>query len=157
MIALPSKVLLVQACTGTAIPSHPVLLACRELARLHQDRLDHSNPDIPAIDKARRNAVREVDRWLSASGMQTPNAPFLHTETVGMVIDRIAEYSIAAQAGSERGILELHRHYLWRRMSELAVAYEDLVSEIHAGRRRVPDLTGPQLHPFTPSVRQADI
>lgn len=101
--------------------------------------------------------MREIDRWLSASGTQTPNAPFLHTETVGMVIDRIAEYSVAAQAGSERGILELHRHYLWQRMSEVAVAYEDLASEIHAGRRRVPDLTDLQPHTFAPPARQADI
>lgn len=157
MIALPSKVLLVQACMGSAIPSHPVLLASRELACLHQARLDHSNADTPEIDEARRNAVREVDRWLSASGAQTPNAPFLHTETVGMVIDRIAEYSIAAQAGSAQGTLEPHRHYLWQRMSELAVAYEDLVWEIHAGRRRVPDFPGPRLHTFAPPVPQAGI
>ncbi|MFF3574346.1 DUF4254 domain-containing protein [Nocardia jiangxiensis] len=156
MTALPSKVLLVQACTGIATPDHPVLLACQELACLHKARLDYSITDIPEIDSARRKAVREVDRWLSASGTQAPTAPFLHTETVGMVIDRIAEYSIAAQAGSAQGVLELHRHYLWQRMSELAVAYEDLASEIYAGRRRVPDLADPRPQTCGLTIRQAN-
>lgn len=149
---LPPKSLLIRACASTAIPTHPILLACRELACLHRARLDYSNTNIPEIDNARQNAVREVDRWLSASGTQTPTAPFLHTETVGTVIDRIAEYSIAAQAGLARGVRELHRHYLWHRMSELAVAYEDLATEIHAGRRRVPDLADPHLHTPTQQV-----
>ncbi|MQY19489.1 hypothetical protein NRB20_25790 [Nocardia sp. RB20] len=152
---LPSKVLLVQACTGTATPNHPILLACRELTRLHQSRLDCSIANIPVIDSVRRNTVREVDRWVSASGTQTPTAPFLHTETLGTVIDRIAEYSVAAQASLTQDVRELHRHYLWQRMSELAVAYEDLASEIQVGRRRVPELADLRLNPCPPIIRQA--
>jgi hypothetical protein len=105
--------------------------------------MDSSVLDIPVIDCARVNVIHCVDRWVSAHGPETVGAAFLHTETLGMVIDRMAEYSVAAHAALEQGVGEPHRHYLWRRVSEIALAYADLVSEIGAGRRRFPDFTDP--------------
>ena len=55
----------------------------------------------------------------------------------------VAEYSVAAHAALEQGVGEPHLHYLWQRVSELALAYADLVFEVQSGRRRLPDCTDP--------------
>jgi len=140
---LPSKDLLVQACAGTVLQEHPVLLAGLELSNLHATRLEAATVDIPEIDSARESVVHGVDRWVCANGPGVSGAAFLHTETVGMVVDRMAEYSVAAHAALEQGVGEPHLHYLWRRVSELALAYADLVFEVQSGRRRLPDFTDP--------------
>jgi|GEM_PF-1196189 len=140
---LPSKDQLLQACAGVVSLDHPVLLASLELSNLHESRLKASTVDIPEIDCARTKLVHDIDRWMSSNGSDIVGASFLHTETVGMVIDRMAEYSVAARSALERDVGEPHLHYLWHRLSEISLAYTDLAFEIHAGRRKLPDFTEP--------------
>jgi hypothetical protein len=40
-------------------------------------------------------------------------------------------------------VSEPHIHYLWHRVSEIALGYADLVFEVSIGRRRLPDLADP--------------
>jgi Protein of unknown function (DUF4254) len=140
---LPSRFLLAQACAGTVRQQHPLLIAGSELARLHESKLERSNSDIPEIDCARAHVIHKVDCWVSAHAPEAVGAAFLHTETMGMVIDRMAEYSVAARVALEQGVSEPHIHYLWHRVSEIALGYADLVFEVSIGRRRLPDLADP--------------
>ncbi|MGF6887247.1 hypothetical protein ABIA39_004382 [Nocardia sp. GAS34] len=152
---LPSRFLLAQACAGTVRQKHPLLIAGSELAGLHESKLERSISDIPEIDCARARVVHKVDRWVSAHAPEPAGAAFLHTETMGMVIDRMAEYSVAARVALERGAGEPRSHYLWQRVSEIALGYADLVFEVSIGRRRLPDLADPWTAREDPSRAEA--
>jgi hypothetical protein len=63
----------------------------------------------------------------------------LHTETIGAVIDRLAEASVRAH----HALMTLDAnddvlHSAWHHLAELADGYDDLVREVLAGRRRLP-------------------
>jgi hypothetical protein len=142
--------MLLQACSGIVVVPHPVLLVAYELASLHEARLivspEAGEPtsawfaDMARdIDGLRTELVRAIDRWVSANKPTPFGAAYLHSETVGMVVDRVAEFSVAAHSALEHGVAELNRHYLWQRLTEVAIAYADLAFEIHTGVRKLPD------------------
>ncbi|MGQ4598681.1 DUF4254 domain-containing protein [Nocardia sp. R6R-6] len=139
--ALPSKDMVLQACSGTVAVPHPILQAAYELASLHEARSSADASD--EIDCAQARLVRDIDCWVAAEKPPEFGAAYRHTETVGMVIDRIAEFSVAAHCALAEGTSEFQRHYAWRRLAELALAYSDLSFEISAGIRRLPDFTYP--------------
>ncbi|MQY20439.1 DUF4254 domain-containing protein [Nocardia macrotermitis] len=138
---LPDKDQVVQACAGVVVVTHPVLLDAYELASLHEARFGAGGSG--EIDCARRLLVRDIDRWVSACAPQPVGAAYLHSETVGMVVDRLAEYCVQAHIALQRGESELTLHYLWQRAAEMSLAYADLAFEVNCGRRRLPDLTDP--------------
>lgn len=139
---LPSKDMVLQACAGTVAVEHPVLRAAYELASLHEARLDR-NADIVAIDGERTRLVGRIDDWVNAEKPPAYDAAYLHTETAGMVIDRLAEFSVDARAAAEPNIPALQRRYAHHRLTEIALAYSDLCFEIAAGTRRLPDFSFP--------------
>lgn len=142
MVKLPSKDQLLDACTGTILLDHPVLHAARKLAALHA-----ATAGEPAgSDSARVEVMREIDRWVSTHMPQPMGAAYLHTESVGMVVDRFARYYLDAQAALDADTSELYRHFLWQRLAQLAVAYADLSIEISTGTRKLPDLTSAAPH-----------
>ncbi|WP_432279980.1 DUF4254 domain-containing protein [Nocardia cyriacigeorgica] len=69
--------------------------------------------------------------------MPFPNAR-IHTETVGRVIDRLAELTaqtyVALTAPSDTVYVEA-----CAQLDELASAYQDLIDDLAAGTRRLPD------------------
>ncbi|WP_167478983.1 DUF4254 domain-containing protein [Nocardia arthritidis] len=139
----PPKNQLLQACRGEASGDHPVLGWAAELADLHTRRLTTDRvtlTDREAVDEidSRRSAlVREIDRWIAARIPPAPYAAAVHTETVGPIIDRLAELtSRAFIALTSTSSWELGN--VWEELAELAVGYEDLATEICAGRRRLP-------------------
>jgi hypothetical protein len=140
---LPSKDMVLQACSGAVVIPHPVLEAAYELASLHEARSDAAGDAVREIDRARAGLVHDVDCWVSGEKPPESGAAYRHTETVGMVVDRIAEFSVAAHAALVEGASEIRRHYAWQRLTELALAYSDLSFEISAGIRRLPDFTYP--------------
>ncbi|AHH16374.1 hypothetical protein NONO_c15730 [Nocardia nova SH22a] len=87
--------------------------------------------------------MRGIDRWVTAHLPQTRAATYLHTESVGMVIDRIARYRVDAHAALNSSAPEPDCHFRWQRLAELAVAYTDLAFEISGGLRNVPTFTYP--------------
>ncbi len=143
IVKLPSKDELLEACYGTVRLNHPVLHAARKLAALHTARRIATDQNIHESDRSRADLVRAVDCWVVANLPQAGGASYLHTESVGMVIDRIAQYSVDAHTALNSPVAEQNRHFLWQRLAELAVAYTDLAFEISAGLRSLPVLTYP--------------
>lgn len=143
IVKLPSKDELLEACNGTVRMNHPVLHAARELAALHIARRIATDQNMHESYRSRAELVRAIDCWAVVNLPQAGGASYLHTESVGMVIDRIAQYSVDAHTALNSTVAEQNRHFLWQRLAELAVAYTDLAFEISAGLRRLPVLTYP--------------
>ncbi|MEJ3741716.1 DUF4254 domain-containing protein [Actinomycetes bacterium KLBMP 9797] len=125
------------------------LRAARRLAARHADQWsaemisrdpsadDHvvaaAKRSIDLLNRARADLVMEIDTWVERA-ICYPATASLHTETIGSVIDRLAIAWVRCQRLSQTD-----RHALaLRQFRELACAYDDLVLDVHKGRRRVP-------------------
>ena len=144
---LPTSDLLVRACRGHRVVGGPLLWFARDLAILHERRLVGRGGSVstdPAtileIERRRIELVMGIDDWVARSVPQHRLGATLHTETVGSVIDRIAESSVRAHHALMT--LDAHNeqlHVAWHHLAELADAYDDLVRDVLAGRRRLPE------------------
>ncbi|WP_246181026.1 DUF4254 domain-containing protein [Nocardia ninae] len=144
---LPTSDLLVRACRGHRVVGGPLLWFARDLAVLHERRLvgrggsvDTDPTVVLEIERRRVELVMAIDDWVARSVPQHRLGATLHTETVGAVIDRLAESSVRAHHALMT--LDAHDerlHGAWHHLAELADAYDDLVRDILAGRRRLPE------------------
>ncbi|KAA8886412.1 DUF4254 domain-containing protein [Nocardia colli] len=144
---LPTSDLLVRACRGHRVVGGPLLWFARDLAVLHERRLvgrggsvDTDPLVVLEIERRRVELVMAIDDWVARSVPQHRLGATLHTETVGAVIDRLAESSVRAHHALMT--LDAHDerlHGAWHHLAELADAYDDLVRDIIAGRRRLPE------------------
>lgn len=135
---LPTRSQLLGACReGAPPPGHPVLLGARALAELHTRRIRTGQGCACDNDERRARLVRDVDRWVETRLPAARGGAYLHTESVGSVVDRVARLSAGAYAAmaADQG---WDLWFAWERLAELAVAYEDLVGELRSGRRRLP-------------------
>ncbi|WP_067565316.1 DUF4254 domain-containing protein [Nocardia acidivorans] len=142
---LPSKDLLLEACTGTVALPHPLLQAAYELASLHEARRSADRAGLLEIDCARAQLVHDVDCWIARELPRPYAAAALHTETVGMVIDRLAQLSVDAHTALGSTDAECRLHYTWKRLAELSLAYADLSHDLSTRTRRIPDCITPHL------------
>ncbi|PXX60289.1 uncharacterized protein DUF4254 [Nocardia tenerifensis] len=127
---------MLHACRGGEA-DHPVLRAARELTTLHERRFTEAGETVREIDDFRARHVRDIDRWVAAHLPPARGGAYLHTETVGAILDRLAQLAAFAYlALAEEADWDLW--FAWERLAELAVGYEDLVDELSAGRRRLP-------------------
>ncbi|MGA6190751.1 DUF4254 domain-containing protein [Nocardia iowensis] len=134
--SLPTRGQVLQACRGTA-GDHPLLRAARELTALHERRLSAARESTCELDEYRANQVRDVDRWVTAQLPVPHGGAYLHTETVGAILDRLARLTACANAAlSHESDWDLW--FALERLAELAIAYEDLTHELSSGRRRLP-------------------
>lgn len=140
---LPSKHQLLQACRGELAADHPLLRLARELTDLHEQRLCAARDTIADrrfiddIDSRRTGLVRDIDRWIILQLPPSCGAAHIHTETLGAVIDRLAQFTACAFAAlASASQWELGD--AWERLAELAIGYDDLAVEVCAGRRRLP-------------------
>ncbi|WP_194837541.1 DUF4254 domain-containing protein [Nocardia sp. XZ_19_369] len=140
---LPPKHQLLQACRGDQSVDHPLLRLARELSDLHEQRLYAARETIAdrrhidQIDVRRARLVRDIDRWVTLQLPPSHGAAYIHTETVGAVIDRLAQFTACAFAAlASASQWELGD--AWEQLAELAVGYDDLAAEVCAGRRRLP-------------------
>lgn len=72
----------------------------------------------------------------------------LHTETVGVVVDRLAAAQVCAMrmlTGAAAAPTSPHTRAAWVHLAELADAYDDLAMEVVAGRTRLPLLGDTQI------------
>jgi hypothetical protein len=135
---LPTRTELLRACReGTPPPGHPVLSRARALAELHVRRLRAERECACALDERRARLVRDVDRWVESRLPVARGGAYLHTESLGSVVDRLARLSACAYAAMAED-QEWDLWFAWERLAELAVGYEDLVTELTRGRRRLP-------------------
>jgi hypothetical protein len=135
----PTKNQLLQACRSDEHDPHPILRYAHELSALQERRLCADRDGMSEIDDDRTRVVEQIDRWVLLEIPPAHGSASIHTETMGAVIDRLAQYTARAYmvlAGNAAGDRELWD--IWERLAELAVAYEDLSSEVAAGRRRLP-------------------
>ncbi|MBF6397900.1 DUF4254 domain-containing protein [Nocardia cyriacigeorgica] len=136
---LPTAAQLLTACRGFPDDANgPLVDAAVELGRLHSDRLATPAEGVERIDWRRAQLVLEIDRFvLLAVPVPYPGAR-IHTETVGRVIDRLAELTAhtycALAAPSNSTYIDV-----CARLDELASAYQDLIDDLAAGTRRLPD------------------
>ena len=135
---LPSKDLLLHACAGTISEPHPLLQAAYELASLHEGRHSATPADLPEIDCARDRLIHDIDLWTARELPRPFAAATLHTETLGMVIDRLARFSVAARTALADPTTGLYSHHAWTRLVELSLAYADLTHDLTARTRRIP-------------------
>ncbi len=125
----------------------PLLWFARDLAVLHERRVGPGGPESPIapaavleIDRRRGELVMAIDDWVARSVPEHRLGATLHTETIGAVIDRLAESSVRAH----RALMTLDAdddrlHSAWHHLAELADGYDDLVREVLEGRRRLPE------------------
>jgi hypothetical protein len=139
MALLPSKDMVLEACSGSVPVPHPILLAAYELAGLHEVRVSADPILLAEIDGARAGLMHDIDRWVATEMPQPFGAANTHTETVGMVVDRLAQFSVSAYAVLAAGAPKCDAHYAWKRLTELSIAYSDLSFEINNRTRRMPD------------------
>lgn len=145
---LPSKDLLLDACAGSVGVVHPLLQAAYELASLHEARHGAAAGELLGIDCARLRLIHDIDRWTARSLPRPFAAAALHTETLGMVVDRLAEFSVAARSTLSAADPECRRHHAWTRLADLSLAYADLSHDLTARTRRIPASITP--HPGVP-------
>ncbi len=155
--ALPTRYEVLQACRGELDSDHPLLTAARQLTRWHERQLvastsacpesasrkPESDPASPVTGspcgaaESRADLITRIDRWAEIHVPPVRGAAYLHTETLGSVLDRLAyltAHAYTALAAHD----EWELWFLWERLAELSCAYEDLVTELAAGRRRLP-------------------
>lgn len=143
MEPLPTKELVLHACRVVPRVDQPILESAHLLAGLHRQRLHTELGEANDIDQHRARLVLAIDRWVATEVPPPHGGAHMHTETVGMVIDRLAQF--AACADEVLPIApEWAVHNAWERLAELAVGYEDLAYEVSAGLRRLPYLSGPR-------------
>lgn len=138
---LPPKHLLLQACRGLPPEDHPVLRCAGLLADLHERRLTAAAGDTGLIDHDRARAVHDIDRWVATELPKPARDAHLHTETVGTVVDRLAQFSALAYLDLASSPDDCVNDAA-QRATELSIAYEHLAGDLAAGRRRLPNLTG---------------
>ncbi|MBF6163092.1 DUF4254 domain-containing protein [Nocardia cyriacigeorgica] len=135
---LPTAPQLLSACRGFPDTNGPVIAATVELGELHSDRITAAPRETERIDGRRAHLVHEIDRFVVlAVPVPFPSAR-IHTETIGRVIDRIAELTamtyVVLTAPSDTAYVDA-----CAQLDELASAYQDLVDDLAAGTRRLPD------------------
>lgn len=144
---VPGSDLLLRACRGHRVIGGPLLWFARDLAVLHERRLAGTGENAPdlepaevvAIQRRRCELVMAIDDWMSRAVPQHRLGATVHTETIGSVIDRLAEAAVRAHhALMTRNADDDELHSAWHRLAELADGYDDLLREVQAGRRRLP-------------------
>ncbi|MBF6217872.1 MULTISPECIES: DUF4254 domain-containing protein [Nocardia] len=135
---IPGKELLLAAFRGLPHMDHPMLEAAGELAQLHQSRERTPASRCDKLDRRRAQLVRGIDRWVTLAMPIPPPAAPEHTETVGRMVDRLAMLAAQAHAALAHAP-ESVSYDAWVRIDELADGYQDLIDDLRAGARRLPE------------------
>ncbi|WP_063042824.1 DUF4254 domain-containing protein [Nocardia pseudovaccinii] len=133
---LPTRGEVLRACRGVEYAEHPLLHAAYELTCLHESRLANGGR-VDDIDCGRVKLVREINHWVRAQLPPAHGSASVHTETLGAVIDRFAQYTATAYAALASAT-DYDLGDAWEALAELAIGYEDLTHELAEGRRRLP-------------------
>ncbi|WP_280471074.1 DUF4254 domain-containing protein [Nocardia cyriacigeorgica] len=139
-MAFPASESLLSAIRGHHVGPHPLARRARTLGEIHIQLLP--DPEQPILLARRRNTIAAIDRWLAPRLPRPHPTATARSETVGMVVDRIA----AAQV---RALDELMNrpadhpvvHECWSRLAKLVEDYTDLVTAIDRRSCWLPTLT----------------
>ncbi|TCJ99165.1 hypothetical protein DFR71_0137 [Nocardia alba] len=134
---LPGRDVLLAAFHGLPHDDHPILHAAGELALLHQLRAGTARSESERIDRRRAQLMRSIDRWVILAAPIPHAAADEHCETLGGLVDRLAEHSSQAFI-APAGIPESLRDDEWVRLDHLADSYERLIDDLWSGSRSLP-------------------
>jgi hypothetical protein len=135
---VPGRDLLLAAFRGLPHDDHPMLEAAGELAQLHELREQTPSCEMAKLERRRAQLVRTIDLWVILAMPVPFRAASVYSETVGQVVDRLARMSTQAFVPLSRASDAVF-YDAWVQLNELADGYQDLVEELHAGTRRLPD------------------
>ncbi|QBS41329.1 DUF4254 domain-containing protein [Nocardia sp. CS682] len=136
---LPGKDLLLAACRGMPMldPTHPMLDAAAELAKVHETREVTATCDGVKLALRRMELIRVIDEWIAQVAPPPFPAATLHTETVGQIVDRLAQLTNQTFIALAHAPADLYQDS-WARLWDLASGYQDLIDELHNRTRRLP-------------------
>jgi Protein of unknown function (DUF4254) len=154
-ILRPSAV--IRTCIVTPVDGHrhPVLAAAAGLAAQHRQRAqahhlacdltadDHlvaaATRAVTAADTGRAVLIDRIDTWACTTLPTNRHAP-VHTESLGRLVDRLTGTWTQWNLVKDRDDpASLHlASALLHHVSELAIGYDDLVTDLRGGRRRLP-------------------
>lgn len=142
---LPSAEGLLCAIQGRHVGDHPLARWACLLADWHRVARDTDGVDITREKLyERHDLVHAIDVWVEGHVPQHRHGGALHTETLGLVIDRIAAARVRAESAlmASSTAAEVTVHTAWHRLAELVNGYNDLVTEVVDGTRRLPSPAG---------------
>ncbi|WP_194838852.1 hypothetical protein [Nocardia sp. XZ_19_369] len=135
---LPGRDLILAACRRLPIiTANPVVEAAVELAELHRFREFTPWPQLPEIDAERERLRRRIDLWVYVATPPPYLAARTHTQTVGAVVEQLAELTVQAHVALANAPAAL-RYDAEVQLEEMARAYQDFIDELVVGTRRVP-------------------
>ncbi|WP_051023099.1 DUF4254 domain-containing protein [Nocardia pneumoniae] len=129
------------AMRGNYVGDHPLARWAHRLAELHRLRRLDGSGEKRCI---RADLVHAIDVWAEHNVPQHRHGAAMHTETLGSVIDRIADAHSRATTVlmACRTAADPHVHAAWHRLAELVDGYNDLVAQVTDGLRRLPAPAG---------------
>lgn len=140
---VPDDLMLEHACRGLPVhSSNPIVLAAAHLGELHAARL--TEPGRRDIGLPRLRLARRIDVLIAAAAPLPRPGARMHTETVGVVVDRIASRcAIAFHAPSSR-VSSSEIDDAQAQLRQLRADYVELIDEIAAGICCLPTTHLPQ-------------
>jgi uncharacterized protein DUF4254 len=93
---------------------------------------------IDSLNARRVELVERIDDWIARHVPQRAKGT-LHTETLGSVVDRLAIAYVRCENLTAADSVGADARAAIRQLGELASAYDCLVSDVIAGRRRLPE------------------
>jgi hypothetical protein len=137
-LSFPSGEELLSAIRGHHVGDHPLSRLAREFGLLYEQ------PSPDGTDKCccrRDELVLAVDAWVTGRLPVPHPRARLHTETLGAVIDRVAQAQVVAwQALMAMDPTGQIVHAAWFRLAELINGYTDLTIDVLHRARRLPAL-----------------
>jgi hypothetical protein len=135
---VPGRDMLLAAFRGLPHDDHPMLDAAGELAQLHEIREQTPVRETAKLDRRRAKLVRTIDLWVTLAMPVPSTAASMHAETVGQIVDRLARMTAQAFVPLSQAPDAVF-YDAWVQLNELADTYQDLIDELRAGTRRLPD------------------
>ncbi|WP_431969575.1 DUF4254 domain-containing protein [Nocardia sp. bgisy134] len=134
----PSGEALLSAIRGHHLGRHPLTRLARQFGRMQQWLLLGAGRECRCC---RTELILAVDVWVGEHLPHPHPAATLHTETLGTVIDRLAEAQVRAyHLLMTIDPADARVHAAWYRLAELVDGYTDLTTEVMRRARRLPAL-----------------
>ncbi|MFE3058781.1 DUF4254 domain-containing protein [Nocardia sp. NPDC059236] len=134
---------LLAAIHGHGMAHHSVVRWGKELADLHLDAQVAGEDELDDINLRRSELIHEIDLWTNRNVPQHRSGVRMHTETIGSVVDKIAEACIRLVHGMITwDIAGAEVRGACNHLAEVVLGYRDLVAEVVQGQRRLPMLGG---------------